>query len=145
MMCVANKGHAEALRINCDVVRGDRKMIDITTAFFDILILAGFALLMFLITRIYKKITGKDLDFSKTSADFEKERQERDTGQKKAGLAERYLNDDKLTKRWQNAQDMKLANEGKLPVGNKEDRFHLTPSDRDVASESTKENNAENA
>ena len=50
-------------------------MIDITTAFFDILILAGFALLMFLITRIYKKITGKELDFSKTSADFEKERQ----------------------------------------------------------------------
>lgn len=78
-------------------------MIDITTAFFDILILAGFALLMFLITRIYKKITGKELDFSKTSADFEKERQERDIGQKKAGLAERYLNDDKLTKRWQNA------------------------------------------
>ena len=120
-------------------------MIDITTAFFDILILAGFALLMFLITRIYKKITGKELDFSKTSADFEKERQERDIGQKKAGLAERYLNDDKLTKRWQNAQDMKLANEGKLPVGNKEDRVHLTPSDRDVTSESTKENNAENA
>ena len=120
-------------------------MIDITTAFFDILILAGFALLMFLITRIYKKITGKELDFSKTSADFGKEWQERDIGQKKAGLAERYLNDDKLTKRWQNAQDMKLANEGKLPVGNKEDRFHLTPTDRDVASESTKENNAENA
>ena len=40
-----------------------------------------------------------------------------------------YLNDAKLTERWQNAKDVKLAVEGKKTVKDGEDRFHLTGKD----------------
>ena len=51
---------------------------------------------------------------------------------KKEGFLKRYLNDRKLTKRWQVAEAMRLANEGKSAVKNKEDRFHLTPTTDEI-------------
>lgn len=51
---------------------------------------------------------------------------------RKEGFLKRYLNDRKLTKRWQTAEAMTLVNEGKSAVKNKEDRFHLTPTKEEI-------------
>ena len=87
-----------------------------------ILILIGFALLMFVITRLYRKVTGKEMDFSKTP-------EAKDT---EPSAAEEWLNDRKLTERWQVAEDMTKVNEGTIPIKNKEDRFHLTPTNEEI-------------
>ena len=54
-----------------------------------------------------------------------------ESDREKDGPMKRYLNDDKLTRRWQTAKSIKNVNEGKTEIKNGEDRFHLTPRDQD--------------
>jgi hypothetical protein len=81
-----------------------------------------FGIVMWLITLGYKALTGREMDFSAPV----KEKCQKDTP------ARRWLNDRKLTRRWQVAESMRLSNEGRAPVGNKEDRFRLTPTKEEI-------------
>ena len=90
---------------------------------YGLLILVVFVVLMFVISRLYRKVTGKEMDFSKTPEKKETE----------PSAAEEWLNDRKLTERWQVAEDMTKVNEGTIPIKNKEDRFHLTPTNEEIA------------
>ena len=90
---------------------------------YGLLILVGFVVLMFVISRLYRKVTGKEMDFSKTP----------EAKETAPSAAEEWLNDRKLTERWQVAEDMTKVNEGTIPIKNKEDRFHLTPTNEEIA------------
>lgn len=91
-----------------------------------IIILLAVAVVLCLISVVYKQITGREMDFS-SSKDSSKEKKESgDT------CIKRWLNDHKLSRRWQVAESMRLANEGKAPVKNKEDRFHITQRYEDI-------------
>ena len=87
-----------------------------------IIILLAVAVVLCLISVVYKQITGREMDFSSSK----EKKESKETGIK------RWLNDRKLSRRWQVAESMRLANEGKAPVKNKEDRFHLTQRYEDI-------------
>ena len=87
-----------------------------------IIILLAVVVVLCLISIVYKQITGKEMDFSSSK----EKKESKDTGIK------RWLNDRKLSRRWQVAESMRLANEGKAPVKNKEDRFHITQRNEDI-------------
>ena len=88
-------------------------------------ILVVFAFVMWIITLVYKRITGKQLDLSPAVRE----------GDISDSPLKHWMNDRKLTKRWQVAESMTLVNEGKSTVGNKEDRFHLTSMREEILSE----------
>ena len=97
--------------------------MDYFFSYYGLLIIIGFAILIGLITFLYKKITGREMDFSRVT-----EEKKGDPSQ-----AEEWLNDPRLTKRWQVASDLVKVNNGTAPVKNKEDRFHLTPSNEELS------------
>ena len=87
-----------------------------------IIILLAVVVVLCLISIVYKQITGKEMDFSSSK----EKKESKETGIK------RWLNDRKLSRRWQVAESMRLANEGKAPVKNKEDRCHITQRNEDI-------------
>ena len=99
-----------------------RFYIDHTRGSMGIIILLAVVVVLCLISIVYKQITGKEMDFSSSK----EKKESKETGIK------RWLNDRKLSRRWQVAESMRLANEGKAPVKNKEDRFHITQRNEDI-------------
>ena len=87
-----------------------------------IIILLAVAVVLCLISVVYKQITGREMDFSSS-------KEKKESGDT---CIKRWLNDHKLSRRWQVAESMRLANEGKAPVKNKEDRFHITQRYEDI-------------
>jgi hypothetical protein len=55
--------------------------------------------------------------------DFSLSKEKKDSGDT---CIKKWLNDRKLSRRWQVAESLRLSNEGKAPVKKKEDRFHIT-------------------